>query len=215
MKSQEKSKQKNKRQSEKNKRLKILAAGDIHGNTKLAEKLAKRAKKENADLVILTGDISGLIETKNLIKPFTKRNERVLFVPGNWDSQETADFFEKFYGIKNLDNYSLNYGGVGIFGVGNPGTLMVDEKRTFNKLRRNFQKIKNLEKKIMVSHMHAAGTKSELSGWPGSKGIRKAIKLFKPDLVLSGHIHELEGVEDKIGKTRIINIGRRGKIIEI
>lgn len=199
----------------KKEKLKILAAGDIHGDTKLTEKLAKQAKKENVDLVILTGDISGFVETKNLIKPFIDRNEKVLFVPGNWDSQQSADFFEKFYGIRNLDNYSLNYGDIGIFGVGNPETLEIDEKNTFNKLKRNFQKIKNLEKKIMVTHMHASGTKSELSGFPGSKAIRKAIREFKPDLFISSHIHELEGVEEKIGKTKVVSVGRKGKIIEI
>lgn len=38
---------------------------------------------------------------------------------------------------------------------------------------------------------------------------------LQPDLFISGHIHELEGIEEKIGKTRVINVGRRGKIIEI
>ena len=198
------------------KKVRILAAGDIHGDAKQAEKLAKLAEKEKVDLVILTGDITGLVETENLIKPFKKRGEKVLFVPGNWDSSEAADFLAKFYNIKNLDNYYVKYGNVGIFGLGNPDfQLKLNEKKAFNRLRKNFEKIKNLEKKIMVTHMHAAGTKSELSGWPGSRGIRKAIDKFQPDLFISGHIHELEGAEEKVGKTRVINVGRKGKIIEI
>ena len=197
------------------KKFKILAAGDIHGDSDLARKLAERAKKENVDLVILTGDIVGLIETDNLIKPFTDRKEKVLFVPGNWDKPETAEFLARRYGIKNLHEYHAKYGNIGIFGMGNPGTLMINEKETFETLKKNWEKVKNLEKKIMVTHMHAAGTKSELSGFEGSKGIRKAIEKLQPDLFISGHIHELEGIEEKIGKTRIINVGRRGKIIEI
>lgn len=203
------------KKKEKRKKLRILAAGDLHGDTKLAEKLAERAEKEKVDLVILNGDITGLVETENLIKPFTKRNEKVVFVPGNWDSEETASFLSKFYGIKNIDNYYVKYKNVGIFGAGNPRALFPDEKETFNKLKKNFEKVKNLEKKIMVTHIHAAGTKSELSGFPGSSGIRKAIEKFQPDLFISGHIHELEGVEEKIGKTRVINIGKKGRIIEI
>jgi len=206
---------KKKPEKQKSKKIKILAAGDIHGDTKLAEKLARRAEKEKVDLVILTGDILGLVETDNLIKPFTSRGERVLFVPGNWDSPETADFLAKRYKIKNLHDYYARYGNVGIFGAGNPGTLTINEKEIFETLRKNFQKIKNLEKKILVTHMHAKGTKSELSGFEGSSGIRKAIDEFKPDLFISGHIHELEGIEEKIGKTRVINVGRKGKIIEI
>jgi uncharacterized protein len=197
------------------KKLKILAAGDIHGDTRLAEALAKKAEDEKVDLVILTGDITGIIETENLIKPFTKRQERVVFVPGNWDSADTAAFLSKEYGIRNIDNYYVKYNDVGIFGAGNAGTLVVNEAETFKKLKNNFEKVKNLEKKIMVTHFHAAGTKSELSGFEGSKGIRRAIDKFQPDLFISGHIHELEGVEEKIGKTRVINVGKKGKIIEI
>ena len=63
--------------------------------------------------------------------------------------------------------------------------------------------------------MHAQGTKSELSGWEGSRSIRKAIEQFKPDILIHSHIHEAEGIEDKIGKTKIINVGRKGKIIEL
>jgi Icc-related predicted phosphoesterase len=63
--------------------------------------------------------------------------------------------------------------------------------------------------------MHPAGSKSEFSGFPGSKAITKAIKQFKPDFVLHGHIHEASGIEEKVGNTKIINISREGKILEI
>ena len=44
---------------------------DIRHNSKIfREKLAEKAKKENVDLVVLTGDITGLVETDNIIKPF-------------------------------------------------------------------------------------------------------------------------------------------------
>jgi len=210
-----KEKQTSRKKPKQEKKLKILAAGDLHGDSKLAEKLARRAKEEKVDLVILNGDITGWVETKNLIKPFTDRKEKVVFVPGNWDSQDTASFLSKTYGIKNVDNYYVKYKDVGVFGIGDSRSIWLDEKQTFQRLKKNFDKIKNLEKKIMVTHMHAAGTKSELSGFPGSEGIRKAIEELQPDLLISGHIHELEGVEEKIGKTRVINVGRKGKIIEI
>lgn len=200
---------------DKKKKLRILAAGDIHGDSKLAENLAKKAVREKVDLVILTGDITGLIETKNLIKPFTDRGEKVLFVPGNWDSPDTADVLEKLYGIKNIDNYYIRHNNVGIFGLGSAGQLSLNEKETFEKLKKNFNRAKNLEKKILVSHIHARGTNSELSGFPGSVGIRKALEKFQPDLFISGHIHELEGIEENLGKTRVLNVGKKGKIIEI
>jgi uncharacterized protein len=195
--------------------MKIFAAGDIHGDSKLAKKLAEKAKKNNVDLIILTGDIVGVLETKNIIKPFVDTKKKVVFVPGNWDSPESAEFLSKFYGIKNLEEYYIRHDGVGVFGSGNAGLLTLNEKEVYHKLKKNFDKVKDLERKIMVTHMHAAGTKSELSGFPGSKGIRRAIEKFQPDIFIAGHIHELEGVEEKVGKTRVINVGRRGRIIEI
>ena len=63
-------------------KLKILASGDIHGDTSLAEKLAERAKKENVDLVILCGDLTmGERSTSNLIGPFVKRKKKVILIP--------------------------------------------------------------------------------------------------------------------------------------
>jgi Icc-related predicted phosphoesterase len=213
----EKSKQKEQNhKKESKKKFKILAAGDFHGDSSATKKLAEKAHKEKVDLVILTGDITGHFETKNLLKPFIDRGERVVFVPGNWDSTETINFLSHLYGIKNLGEKYARYDNVGIFGIGSPDWQMeLDNKKTYEKLKKDFEKIKDLEKKILVSHLHAAGTKSEFSGVPGSDALRKAIEKFQPDIFLSGHIHEGEGLYEKIGKTRVFNVGRRGTIIEL
>tara|TARA_B100001079_G_C16240167_1_gene438646 strand:+ start:146 stop:751 length:606 start_codon:yes stop_codon:yes gene_type:complete len=198
------------------KKFKILAASDIHGDTDATKKLAAKAKKEDVDLVVLAGDLSGFVETEGILKPFMDNDQKVVFVPGNWDSSVTADVLTKMYGVKNVGRHYVKYGDVGVFGVGSPdGQLDLDEEKAFNKLKKDFGKIKDLEKKIMVSHIHAAGTKSEFSGIPGSTGVRKAIEEFQPDIFLSGHIHEAEGLKDQVGKTKVFSVGEKGKIIEI
>jgi len=203
---------------EKTKKFKILAASDFHGDSDITKKLAAKAQKENVNLVILAGDITGLVETENILKPFIKKGKKVVFVPGNWDSSETADFLSKLYGMKNIGKHYVKYGDIGIFGVGSPDWQMeLDEEKTFEKLKKDFNKMnkQNLEKTILVSHIHAAKTKAEFSGIKGSKGLKKAIKEFQPDLFISGHIHEAEGLQEKIGKTKVISVGKKGKIIEI
>ena len=97
--------------------MKILASGDIHNDSRLAEKLAEKAEKENVDLVILCGDITQFDKCENIIGPFKKHNRKVLFVPGNHESFATADFLAEVYGIKNIrpirrQNYLL---GIPIF----------------------------------------------------------------------------------------------------
>jgi len=204
----------------KQKKLRILAAGDIHGDINLAEKLAERAKSENVDLVVLCGDLT-LAErsTDNLIGPFVKRNEKVLLVPGNHETLATADFLSQLYGIKNLHGYSVKYKDVGLFGCGgaNIGLFQLDEKEIYDMLKKGFDGVRELSKKIMVTHVHPEGTKMEkfTQLFPGSTGIRKAVEQFKPDILLCSHVHEAEGIEEKIGKTRVINVGKKGKIIEL
>jgi len=198
------------------KKFKILAAADFHGNSSITKKLAERAYKENVDLVILAGDITGPVDSDNLLKPFLDKGKRVVFVPGNWDSSNVSDFLSKLYGVKNIGEHYVKYENVGIFGIGNPDwKLNLDEKKTFDKLKKDFEKIKNLEKKIMVSHLHPAGTKAEIFGFPGSKALKKAIDEFQPDLFISSHIHEAEGLKEKIGKTTLVTVGKKGEIIEI
>ena len=197
-------------------KLKILAAGDIHGDSKISQKLAEKAEKEKVDLVVLIGDIVGMVPSKNIIKPFIDKGQKVIFVPGNWESKSDADQLSKMYGMKNLEKHYLVYKNTGIFGIGSSDwALYPDEEKTFKHLKEQHEKIKNLEKKIMVSHLAAAGTKSELSGIPGDEAIRRAIDKFQPDLFIAGHIHELEGVEEKVGKTLVVNVGKKGKIFEI
>ena len=59
--------------------MRILGAGDLHGDANVSKKLAEKAEKENVDLVILTGDLIGMMETKNLIKPFLEKHKKVVF----------------------------------------------------------------------------------------------------------------------------------------
>ncbi|MBU0615563.1 MAG: metallophosphoesterase [Nanoarchaeota archaeon] len=202
------------------KKLKILAAGDIHGDVDLAEKLAERAKKENVDLVILCGDLTMQENsTDNIIGPFKKRHEKVLIIPGNHESVATADFLAELYGVKNIHGYSVKYGDVGIFGAGgaNIGVNQLDEKEIYDLLKKGNDKIGYLKKKIMVTHVHPTGTKMEkfTSFFPGSEGVRKAVEKMHPDILLCSHVHEAEGIEEKIGKTKVYNVGKKGRIIEI
>lgn len=198
--------------------LKVLAAADFQGSSAVAETLAKKAEKENVDLVILAGDLHGAQKiSPGIIAPFKKRNQKVIFVPGNWDTTAESKLLTDIYQIKNIDGMYVNYNGIDIVGIGSPDfRLNIDTKNNLEKLIKNFEKIqaKN-SKKILVSHIHAANTLAEFSGIRGSKLLKNIIDYFQPDVFISSHIHEAEGFEQKIGKTKVFQVGKKGKIIEI
>ncbi len=202
------------------KKLRILASGDIHGDRDLAKKLADRADKENADLVILCGDLTMFeSSTEGIVGPFSRKHKKVLLIPGNHESIATTDFLAELYGVKNIHGYSVKYKDIGIFGAGgaNLGLHQVSEKEVYDLLKKGFDRIKYLNKKIMVTHVHPSGTKMEKFSdiVKGSEGVKKAIDKFHPDILLCSHVHEAEGIEEKIGTTKVMNVGKKGKIIEL
>ena len=200
------------------KKTKILAVGDIHGDTGLVKKLAEKAKKENVDVVILAGDLTFAEHSvKNLIGPFIKAKKQVLLIPGNHESNATINFLAGMYpNTKNIHGYSIKKGDLGIFGAGGGDVInFTPDKEIFKALKQGHEKIKDSKKKVMVTHMHAKGSKAEFSGFEGSEAVRKAIKEFKPDILISAHIHEAAGIEEKIEGTKVINVGRKAKIFEI
>jgi Icc-related predicted phosphoesterase len=201
-------------------KLRIFSAGDLHSDSRLAEKLAKEAYDKKADVVVLCGDLTFQdTSTENIIGPFKKRHLPVLIIPGNHESIATTDFLAKRYDVKNIHGYSVKYKNVGIFGASgvNIGMHQLPEKEIYSLLKKGFDEIKGLDKKVMVTHVHPSGSKMEkLSLFiPGSSGVRDAIEKLKPDILLCSHIHEAEGLEEMIGKTRVINVGKRGKVIDI
>lgn len=201
------------------KKTKILAVGDIHGDTGLVKKLAEKAKKEDIDLVILAGDLTFAEQsTKNIIGPFIKAKKQVLIIPGNHESIATTDFLAEMYpDTKNIHGYSMVFNDVGIFGAGGAdfGADAMNEKSFKEMIGKAHSKIKDANKKILVTHMHPQGTKSEFSGFGGSKSIRKAIEKYQPEFAIFSHIHEAGGIEEQIGKTKVINVSRKEKIFEI
>ena len=200
--------------------MKILASGDIHGDTRLAERLAEKAEKEKVDLVVLCGDLTNFeMDTSNIVGPFVKKKQKVVLIPGNHETLTTADFLAQRYGATNLHGYSIKSGEVGLFGCGgaNIGINQLTEKEIYSLLKKGNDYLKDTAKKIMVTHVHPTGTNMEkfTSFFPGSTGIRKALDAFKPDILLCSHVHEAEGIEEMVGKTKVINVGKEGKIIEL
>jgi hypothetical protein len=202
------------------KKTRILAVGDLHGDQSLVKRLAKKAKDENVDLVILAGDLTMFEHsTKNIIGPFIKENKEVLIIPGNHESMSTIRNLTEIYPrTKHIHGYSVKKNDIGIFGAGYDSTVgpfAIEDEEIFKLLKKGNEKIKDLKKKIMVTHSPPNGSISEFSGFKGSKAVAKAVKEFKPDILISAHIHEAGGLQEKIGKTTVLHVGRKPTIFEI
>ncbi len=171
-------------------------------------------------MVVLCGDLTyAETSTEGIIGPFVKKHKKVILIPGNHETVATADFLAELYGATNLHGYSIKYKDVGLFGCGgaNIGLFQLGEDEIFELIKKGYDRIKDAKKKILVTHVHPSGSLMEKFSniFPGSEGVKKAIDTFKPDILLCSHVHEAEGIEEMIGKTKVINVGKKGKIIEV
>lgn len=198
--------------------MKILALSDVHGDKDLIREMAEKGAREKVDLVILAGDLVGFDKNvEGLIGPFKRKGLEVAILPGNHEGMAEINFLEEKYGAKNLHGYALLKGDLGIFGCGygDVGIHQISNEELFNTLKRAHEKIKGAKKKLMVTHVQPDKCLIGLNVFPGSKGVRKALEEFKPDFHICGHVHETAGIEEVIGKTKVINVGKKGKIIEL
>lgn len=202
---------------------KLLAFSDLHANHTMLDKLAKQAEEENVDIVVANGDFSphnSINEPpKGLIGKFKQIGKKVFVLPGNHETEASIKALEEHYDLKELHgNYTI-INGIGIFGCGGAeiGPCPTSDTEIFERLKYAFEKVKNCKQKIMITHAHPANSIMEkFSNFvKGSPAVRKAIDEFKPDIALCGHVHEAEGIEEKIGITKVINVARSGKIITL
>jgi Icc-related predicted phosphoesterase len=49
----------------------------------------------------------------------------------------------------------------------------------------------------------------------GSEAVLRTIEEKRPEVVICGHVHEDGGKEDRIGPTRLYNVGPDGTFIEV
>jgi uncharacterized protein len=198
------------------KKLRILAAADLHGDVGVAEQLARKALDERVDLVVLAGDVYGYAQSGGgILRPFREMGQKVLFVPGNCDFDEDVEDLGEVG--KNLDGYYVTYGGVGIVGIGSRNWKLAHDSDDFVRLGELFARMGS-GKRVLVSHLHAEGTRAEdfgFEGWSGDFVLRAAVEMLQPDVLISGHVHEAEGIRDRIGKTEVIQVGKGGEVIEL
>ena len=198
--------------------MKILAFVDLHGRINELKKLVARANKDDISIVVNAGDLTIYGDKLNFIaNELAKTKKLTMMIPYNHETDEQIfKACQRHPNFVYLQRRWLRKGNYLFMGYGGGGFSFVDKR--FEKIAIRFRKlIKKDDRVILVSHAPPYGTKADKIGKEhcGNKSIRKFIEREKPDLVICGHLHECARKEDRIGKTRIINPGPKGLVIEI
>jgi len=193
----------------------LLAFVDTHGDVGSLRRLKRKAVK--ADIVICAGDIT-IFENKikYVLREINSFHKPVLMVHGNHESEDRLrEACKKYRNIVFLHKKFYEKENVLFVGYGGGGFSVRDDK--FERFAERVKRRRLGKQLVLILHGPPYGNKTDLimDEHAGNKSFRDFIKQEKPLVVICGHLHENSGVQDRIGKSLVINPGPGGKLIEI
>jgi len=197
------------------KRMKILAISDPHGDYSKIKKIMEEAG--DFDLAVIVGDLTHFGPDEKVDELIGMFNRPVLAIPGNCDQKSILETLDASKAI-NLHGKTEQIGNIWFIGLGGsnptpfntPFELSEEEiEKALEGMVCSAENAEDCGTIVLLTHAPPHGVRDELPfGHVGSKAIQKF--LDRVDLIVCGHIHEAKGVET-FGKTVVVNPGEASK----
>ena len=197
--------------------MKLLIFSDIHSNHKALERLMAT----EADYYFAAGDLvnwaRGLEQCGEIMQP---RGERVYVLPGNHESAPQIATFCAQFGFHNFHEQTIRIGQHHVAGLGysSPTPFNTPGEYSEAELAERLAHFESLNPLVLICHAPPHGTALDRvrdGVHAGSRSVRDFVDRRQPDYLFCGHIHEAEGVEIALGKTKAVNVGKRGYLLEL
>lgn len=194
--------------------MKIISFGDVHMATRNIERMGEVMR--DTDLVIISGDLTnfgGSEDARRVIAEVRNACPHVLALPGNLDRREVIAFLEN-EGVA-LHGRGMVLDGIAIFGCGGSNItpfntpMELSEAEIYETLMAGYEQVRGHRPLLMICHTPPYDTRCDrIAGDKpvGSTAARRFIEEVRPEVCISGHIHESAG-SDAIGPTRVFNAG--------
>jgi len=174
-----------------------------------------------ADYYISAGDqvswARGLDRAGEILQ---KRGDKVWVLPGNHESAAQITATCERYGLNDFHERSFEVGRWKVAGLGysSPTPFETPGEYSEEQLAERLSKFAGLEPLVLVCHAPPYQTELDQirSGLhAGSKSVRTFIEAEQPEYFFCGHIHEAEGREIAMGRTRARNVGKKAYLLEL
>jgi uncharacterized protein len=192
---------------------------DIHSDQRALE----RNLAVEADYYIAAGDLvswaRGLDRMGEIMQP---KADRVLVIPGNHESEADIAAFCAKYGFTNLHRQSRQFGSWHIAGLGysSPTPFNTPGEYTEEEIACHLEPFAALSPLILVCHCPPKPSMLDRTRDGqhhfGSAAIATFLAAHQPRYFFCGHIHEAEGVIEKLGETCTgVNVGKAGYLLDL
>jgi len=197
--------------------VKLLLFSDIHNDWKTLERILN----VEADYYISAGDqvswARGLDRAGEILKT---RGEKVWVLPGNHETESDIAGICARCGLNDFHGRQFAVDGWTIAGLGYSSPTPFDTPGEYSEaeIARRLEAFAGIEKLVLVCHAPPRDTaldqvKPGLHA--GSTAVREFLEKYQPEYFFCGHIHEAEGVEIQIGRTRARNLGKKEFLLEL
>ncbi len=197
--------------------MRLLAFTDTHGDTSVFESMKRKIEGQDVDMALCCGDMTNFGRNqKEMVDAIASLRLPTLLIHGNHETPESLEKdCQRHEHLIFLHSSAYRVDNHIILGYGGDGFSLHD--KSFKNVSKKFKKdIKKDDKIIVMFHGPPNGVLDvNFTSNTGNKDYRDFIDEVKPDLVLCGHIHESSGMRKILGKTKVVNPGPVGMILEV
>jgi uncharacterized protein len=197
--------------------VKLLLFSDIHNDWKTLERILS----VEADYYIAAGDqvswSRGLDRCGEILKT---RGSKVWVLPGNHETEsQIAEMCERC-GLNAMHGRHFAVGEWQIAGLGYSSPTPFDTPGEYSEaeIARRLEPFAGIERLVLVCHAPPRDTALDQvkpGVHAGSTAVRDFLAKHQPAYFFCGHIHEAEGVEIQVGRTRARNLGKKSYLLEL
>lgn len=197
--------------------MKLQIFSDIHNDWRTLERLLA----VEADYYISAGDqVSWGKDLDRCGEILRSRGDKVYVLPGNHESASQISAMCARFGFHDFHQKHLAIGRWKVAGLGysSPTPFDTPGEYTEEQLAAKLEPFAELKPLVLICHappLETALDQIRPGLHAGSSAIRAFIEQRQPEYFFCGHIHEAQGVEIVLGKTRARNVGKAAYLLEL
>lgn len=201
--------------------MRVLVFSDIHGDLRALDRIVAQP----ADVYIAAGDLAtfgrGLERCAELLAPL---GERLWVLPGNHETHDQTRAFCAQFGFVDFHRQVRTLGGANDratwagLGYSNITPFNTPGEYSEEEIADALAAFDGIAGLYLVAHCPPRDTKLDEYApgkHAGSSALRAWIDRAQPSYTFCGHIHEAAGLDERLGATHCINVGKQGYAIDI
>lgn len=197
--------------------MKLLVFSDIHSDLKALDRLLAT----EADYYFAAGDLCNwgraLDATGEVMK---SRADQVYILPGNHESADQISAFCARFGFHDFHGQRMEIGRyhVGGLGYSSPTPFNTPGEYSEEQMAARLARFDGLKPLVMICHCPPYGSTLDRvreDTHAGSRAVRDFVAREQPEYLFCGHIHEAAGSSEAMGKTTVVNAGKKGYLLQL